>query len=81
MDSVGEKEYARVKGTHFATEWDKTEIRAAIPEKVRRERAVALPDAPDIPLIFDSFPAATSSTESAAPAVGTRVSAVREVRE
>jgi len=70
MDSVGEKEYARVKGTHFATEWDKTEIRAAIPESTsrtccrtaRRSRR-------------SRFPAATSSTESAAPAVGTRVSA------
>jgi len=48
MDSVGEKEYARVKGTHFATEWDKTEIRAAIPGKYV---AYVLSHCPTLPAI------------------------------
>jgi hypothetical protein len=48
MDSVGEKEYARVKGTHFATEWDKTEIRAAIPGKYV---AYVLSHCPTLPVI------------------------------
>lgn len=31
MDSVGEREYAQIKGVPHAAEWDKTEIRSAIP--------------------------------------------------
>lgn len=33
MQSVGEKEFARVKGCYYAVDWEKTEIRSAIPGK------------------------------------------------